>query len=426
VRYFVLLASLAVWFPSFVAGTSTSIATPNSKPVLQTPSQNHHASRSVDKSPSETIVKQTFATRGKKRPFYLFVPKSVVAAKPAPLIVMLHGSGRNGMSLVEKWKDLASKEGFIIAGPDSNSSERWSAIDDPPDFLRDLIVQLKSEYPINSRRIYLFGNSAGAVYALTLSMIESEYFAATAVHAGAWRHTEEYSVIPAAQRKIPIAIWVGTNDQYFSIPEVRSTRAALEAKGFPIQVTEMAGHDHYYYDLAPKINEGAWEFLKQHELSGEQRYAEIGTERDNASANDLILEMNTLRQNAFEISQQAEAVDKELAKKSPGSDEAKRLAQQELDLLTKSAETWSRAAAKADSAARLRLNDKNARYLAMIAQHNRKNAQIVDGLRPQAEIFLNTDSIETIRVKRNEVISNVSKLQMEALELQKQLEALLR
>jgi len=385
----------------------------------------HASQKSEGKDPGK-IVKQSISSQGRNRTFYLFVPENITAAKPAPLIVMLHGSGRNGMSLVEKWKDLASKEGFIIAGPDSNSSDRWSSVEDPPDFLRDLVEHLKSQYPINSRRIYLFGHSAGAVYSLTLSMIESEYFAATAIHAGAWRHQDEYSVIPSAQRKIPIAIWVGTNDPYFSIPEVRSTQAALEAKGFPIKVTEMAGHDHYYYDLAPRINESAWEFLKQHELSGDQKYAEIGSERDNASANDLILEMNKLRQIAFEASQQAETVDKELVRKAPGSDDAKRLAQQELDLLTKSAETWSLAAAKADSAAKLRLNDKNAKYLSLVAQHNRKNAQIVDGLRPQAEIFLNTDSIEPIRAKRNEVISRVTKLQLEAAELQKQIEILMK
>ncbi|HXD30661.1 MAG TPA: alpha/beta hydrolase-fold protein [Pyrinomonadaceae bacterium] len=424
-RYLVLLASLVVFFPPLGAGQSSSVAHLNSELRLTTATDKTPSDNPSD-NPPDKIVKQTFTTRGKKRTFYLFVPKSITAAKPAPLVVMLHGSGRNGMSLVEKWKDLAGKEGFIIAGPDSNSSDRWSSVDDPPDLLRDLVEHLKSQYPINTRRIYLFGHSAGAVYSLTLSMVESEYFAATAIHAGAWRHQDEYSVIPSAQRKIPIAIWVGTNDPYFSIPEVRSTRAALQAKGFPIEVTEMAGHDHYYYDLAPKINESAWEFLKQHELSGEQKYAEVGNERDNASANDLILEMNKLRQIAFEVSQQAETVDKELVRKSPGTDDAKRLAQQELDLLTKSAETWSLAAAKADSAARLRLNDRNARYLSLIAQHNRKNAQIVDGLRPQAEIFLNTGEIEPIRVKRNEVISNVSKLQLEALELQKQIDALMK
>src|SRR6266536_6498557 len=164
---------------------------------------------------SEKIVKQSIVSHGKPRIFYLFVPDNITPTRPAPLIVLLHGSGRNGLSLVEKWKDLASKEGIILAGPDAANPDVWSPSKDGPDFLRDLVEHLKSKYPINSRRVYLFGHSGGAVYALMVSMLESEYFAATAVHAGAWREEQEYQVINAASRKIPLAIWVGTNDQFF-------------------------------------------------------------------------------------------------------------------------------------------------------------------------------------------------------------------
>ena len=34
----------------------------------------------------------------------------------------------------------------------------------------------------------------------------------------------------------------------------------------------MKGHDHWYYDLAPKINAEAWDFLKQQKLTEEPRY----------------------------------------------------------------------------------------------------------------------------------------------------------
>ena len=48
---------------------------------------------------------------------------------------------------------------------------------------------LKSKYPINPRRVYLFGHSAGASFALHMSLMESQYFAAAAIHAGALRAT---------------------------------------------------------------------------------------------------------------------------------------------------------------------------------------------------------------------------------------------
>jgi len=72
------------------------------------------------------ITKQTIEFDGKKRVYYLYVPENV-ASKP-PLIVTLHGSNREGLSLVEKWKDIADQEGFIVAGPNAMNSEEWSPL----------------------------------------------------------------------------------------------------------------------------------------------------------------------------------------------------------------------------------------------------------------------------------------------------------
>src|SRR3982751_1719714 len=130
------------------------------------------------------VVHDTMTSGGRKRSYYLFVPDTVKA--PAPLVVLLHGSGRNGKTLIDKWQDLAAKEGFIIVGPDSDDPSAWVLGKDGPDFLHDLVEALKSKYPINPRRVYLFGHSGGAVFALLMSTVASEYFAAVAVHAGAF------------------------------------------------------------------------------------------------------------------------------------------------------------------------------------------------------------------------------------------------
>src|SRR5689334_856582 len=138
----------------------------------------------------DKVSKEKIESGGRKRTYYLFAPSSL---KPqAPLVVLFHGSGRDGLSLVDKWKDLAAREGFVIAGPDSRSSNGWSIPDDGPEFIRDLVEALKAKYQLDARRVYLFGHSAGAVFALHLAMRESEYFAAAAVHAGAWREEREF------------------------------------------------------------------------------------------------------------------------------------------------------------------------------------------------------------------------------------------
>jgi poly(3-hydroxybutyrate) depolymerase len=220
---------------------------------------------------SKDIQKETFTSQGKSRTYYLYVPKTAKADAPMPLLVLLHGSGRNGLSQVERWDKLARKEGIVLAGLDSTNSSQWLSTDDPAEVIRDLVDGLKAKYPIDPRRVYLFGHSAGASYALVLSLMESEYFAATAVHAGALPPESTY-LVSRAKRKIPLAIVVGTVDPYFPLTTVRRTRDRLNEKGFAVELTEMPGHDHDYYGVAPKVNQTAWGFLAKHRLDGEPRF----------------------------------------------------------------------------------------------------------------------------------------------------------
>ncbi len=47
------------------------------------------------------ITKETLVSGGEKRSFYAFIPETAAASKSAPLVVLLHGAGRNARVLVE-------------------------------------------------------------------------------------------------------------------------------------------------------------------------------------------------------------------------------------------------------------------------------------------------------------------------------------
>ena len=219
----------------------------------------------------QDITKELTSSNGKPRVYYLYVPSTVQPSSPVPLIVMLHASNRTGNSLVEKWKDLAKKEGFIIVGPDSQNLKGWWAPQDGPEYLRDVVEGLKKKYPIDPRRVYLFGHSAGASFAIAMSLLESQYFAATAVHAGALAK-DDSSWVELAKRKIPIFIQVGQYDEFFPPDTVRVTRDTLKTAGFPVELTEISGHDHWYYGKSGKINQAARDFLKKHALENDPIY----------------------------------------------------------------------------------------------------------------------------------------------------------
>jgi poly(3-hydroxybutyrate) depolymerase len=194
--------------------------------------------------------KHTLTADGKERTYYTFAPEKI--SSPAPLLLLLHGSGRDGMSQIDEWKALAEQDGLVLVAPDSLNSREWSMGVDGPEFLHTIVEATRGKYPVDGKRMYVFGHSAGAVFALYMGVMESQYFAAAGVHAGAMRE-DFFPHLDLAKRQLPLAIWVGTEDPYFSLTLVRNTQGELKKHGFDAQVFEIKGHDHNYYAIAKDL-----------------------------------------------------------------------------------------------------------------------------------------------------------------------------
>ena len=325
---------------------------------------------------------------------------------------------------MEKWQKLARAEGLIIVGPDSIDTDAWRIPEDGPEFIYDLIEALKTKHPIDSRRIYLFGHSAGGVMGLNLSMLESEYFAATAVHAGSWREKKEFLFMEYAKRKIPLAILVGDRDALFPLSSVTATESALKEREFPVEVTVMKDHDHWYYDLAEKINLNAWSFLKQHKLAEVPRYELYNSASAREAANAAVKEINALRLEANELMQRFYAKEEELS----GMEFAKnkvamaRIAREQVELLNQSAARFRTASSKAEGIGKLKLSGKSLEYFSLLAQLDRKRFEALDALKQRAEFLLGDDISNATRIKMNEALRRSQQLNKDADDLQQQAE----
>jgi poly(3-hydroxybutyrate) depolymerase len=212
--------------------------------------------------------KQSITFAGQKRNYWLYVPPEVPT--PAPLLVLLHGSGQPGDKLVRSWKDTADKQGIILAAPESLDHVAWNLPADGPDFLRDVVEEIKTKRAVDPRRVYLFGFSAGAHFALLMSVLESEYFAATAFYGGAMQ-PKNYMAMDQARRKIPIALYGGSEDDIVPLPEVQATRDELSRHGWNPTFKQWP-HDHNYYTIEMQVNKAAWEFLEPKALEGAPVY----------------------------------------------------------------------------------------------------------------------------------------------------------
>jgi poly(3-hydroxybutyrate) depolymerase len=209
------------------------------------------------------VTRSVFEFNDNKRTYYWYAPDT---AGPLPLVVLLHGSGRDGAVMAEAWKDLAAREHFMIAAPDAFNSALWDSSYDSPQFLHAVVDQVRAVHPVDDSRIYLFGHSGGAVYALALALIDSDYFAAVTVHAGTLR-PENYGLFPQATRQMPIAIWVGSLDQNFPVADVTETKRAFDAHGFHLELHVLQGQTHNYDNFSEEIDSKAWGFLKDKRLS---------------------------------------------------------------------------------------------------------------------------------------------------------------
>ena len=221
------------------------------------------------------ITKETLKIDRDSRTYYLFVPDSV-GSEPAPLVITLHGSGRDGRPLVDLFRGVASKERFIVAGPDAIDRRGWQAPDDGPAFLYFLVEAIKAKHAVDGRRVYLFGHSAGAGFALTMGILESEYFAGVAVHSAALQEGLA-DQLQATPRKLPIAMFHGTRDAIIPIAIGRQTRDTLAAAGFTVDFRELPGYEHNtLYTRGDTVVQPAWECLKAHALDAEPRYKVYG------------------------------------------------------------------------------------------------------------------------------------------------------
>jgi poly(3-hydroxybutyrate) depolymerase len=210
----------------------------------------------------QKVTQFTFQFAGKARTVYAVIPER---EGPLPLILLLHGSGRDGEIMASLWKDLAGREGFIVAAPNAWNSAGWDSTKDTPAFFPAIVDQIKSRHAVDPSRVYLFGHSAGAAYALFLSVVDCNVFAATAVHAGALQ-ANPVGLFEPAQRKLPIAIWVGDHDFSFPLDTVRDTKRLFDANGYNLELSVILGHDHNYYAISDEINQKAWNFLRKTQL----------------------------------------------------------------------------------------------------------------------------------------------------------------
>lgn len=137
---------------------------------------------------------------GGDRPVEVHVPQGLDPAKPAPLVILLHGFGASGFvqELVFRLEAESDKRGFLYAHPDgtvdADGKRFWNATDACCDFgktmvddvayLSGLVKEIGEHHPVDPKQVYFTGHSNGGFMSHRLACDKPDLIAAVASLAG--------------------------------------------------------------------------------------------------------------------------------------------------------------------------------------------------------------------------------------------------
>lgn len=176
------------------------------------------------------------------------MPPGYSKARPAPLIVALHGSGGDGAEMARAWRAAAAKAGAVLVCPDAvrplGSGYQWMFRDESRWLVLNTIEEARKKYAIDAARVYVVGFSQGANTAMELATTNPEAMAGVIAVAGHWEaHVQRLPVPGEAGAALPrFAVLVGSMDE--AAPSNRELDAHLRKLGVPVLLRIYEGMGH--------------------------------------------------------------------------------------------------------------------------------------------------------------------------------------
>lgn len=194
------------------------------------------------------LTKESMTSSGVERTYFQYVPGSAASARPAPLVIDLHGYLEGGQlhAAHTQLSKLADTEGFLYVSPQGTGSIAfWNAgpaAEGPKDveFVSDLIDHMGQQFCVDPARVYVTGLSNGAFMSSLVGCRLADKVAAIAPVAGL-----EFQPGCQPSRPMPVLAFHGTADEYVAfggglgargkaLPMNDDTRTALaSAPAFP-------------------------------------------------------------------------------------------------------------------------------------------------------------------------------------------------
>jgi len=203
---------------------------------------------------------ERFKVGREERRYRLVVPRTLAASKGLPLVIALHGMGRDDKDSFPRASGLtgaSAKHEFAVAYLQAQRrgwGQKGADLADDLAALDALLDTLQKRLPVEARRVHLVGFSSGARLALRAAAARPGRYASVVAHS-------TLMPVPPATTKMPPQIWVhGERDRLSDIAPVRRAVAAAVKARQRVQLISVPGLGHQWAREAD-VNSQLWTFM---------------------------------------------------------------------------------------------------------------------------------------------------------------------
>lgn len=180
----------------------------------------------------------------------LYVPAKYSPERPAPMALLLHGSGDRGQTMIRAFQELADQHGVILLAPDALdyswdimvAGAHLRGVTRVPQWGPDVdridgaLKQAFSSYAVDPRQVSLIGFSDGAGYGLSLGTNNADLFSTVIAFAPGLLMRVE------GEERGRVMLVHGDRDEVLPLKPTRDIFApALEGLGFDVKLRVFRG-----------------------------------------------------------------------------------------------------------------------------------------------------------------------------------------
>jgi len=199
------------------------------------------------------------------QPDTLRLPDGFDASKKYPLLVFMHGSGRDEQGLLDRQRGNGA---FIELAPYGRDKFRAYSAQLSQQDIQEAIADVKAHFPVNSDQIVIGGFSMGGYGALRAFYEQPELYRGVAVFSGhpdlanAWLDGDFPNFLDqkylTAFKDVPVFIYHGSQDAAIHVSWIEKLIKQLKLAGAVVTSRIVEGRGHVYQDDETHRLYGAW------------------------------------------------------------------------------------------------------------------------------------------------------------------------